>query len=71
MELEIEDEFEPEDFYFSIDSAKLPSGEVRKVLDVCYSDGDFEFQGSQPSYSEPNDCKVRLETIFTENQKSP
>ena len=52
MELELEDKFKPEDFYFSIDSAKLPSGEVRKVLDVCYSDGDFEFQGSQPSYSD-------------------
>ena len=52
IELEIEDEFEPEDFYFSIDSAKLPSGEVRKVLDVCYSDDEFEFQGSQPSQSD-------------------
>jgi hypothetical protein len=51
MELEIDDEFEPMEFYFSIDSAKLPSGEVRKILDACYSDGDFEFQGSQPSYS--------------------
>jgi hypothetical protein len=52
VELEIEDEFDQDEFYLSIDSAKLPNGEVRKVLDAGYSEGDFEFQGSRPAYQD-------------------
>lgn len=52
VELEIEDEFDQDEFYLAIESAKLPNGEVRKVLDAGYSDGDFEFQGSRPAYQD-------------------
>lgn len=50
MELETENEVDPTELFFSIDQANLPNGEIRKVLDISYSEGEFEFQGSRPAY---------------------
>jgi hypothetical protein len=52
MELEIDDEFDPDEFSMSIDSVKLPNGQTRKVLEPFYQEGDFEFQDSQPAYQD-------------------
>lgn len=52
MELEIDDEFDPDEFSMSIDSIELPNGQTRKVLEPFYPEGDFEFQDSQPAYQD-------------------
>lgn len=52
MELEIEDEFDPDELSIDLDSDTLPNGHVRKVLDVSYDGESFEFQNSRPAYQD-------------------
>ena len=51
-ELEIEDEFEPKKFGLSVEQDKLPNGKVRIVLNPFYSEGEFDFQSSDPTSTE-------------------